>query len=319
MSRSEYDTYRCEPEQASDDGPVLDISAGACTVPDSSNWHPAYSKFLPIPQSEPTLEANVSETQQDLEEEITEAEPVNIDYEVLSEEILAEVLEDEPEMQVELMHTDEDNEIVEPDEEEEDVVLANADEMMQDSYEANAPFSHISRPQITSKLPCNFFLTGETDAFLIDSTDGKRQIYCKTALVQKLPPGYSEFRHMQRLNMIHQIPELGVIAVADQRGRVGLFTSTFWAQEKRHGFKLEIILPLRSEEEQEKRPHKPLLGMTISPIQGQQPRAYSPSESSSEDGKIDIGRFRLMMYYYDHTILAYELSRLRTDAWVLIS
>lgn len=111
--------------------------------------------------------------------------------------------------------------------------------------------------------------------------------------------------------MIHQIPELGAVAVGNQIGRVALLTLTKWpAIEEDRGkipvsadiedyaaFKISAILPLQSQVDGNLRPEEPLLGMAIGPIQGQ-------CNSGGE-----LKRYRLFMTYHDHTILSYEISR----------
>ena len=73
-----------------------------------------------------------------------------------------------------------------------------------------------------------------------------------------------------------------------------------------------MILPTLSQEQQGVRPEVPLLGMAVSPVQGQEMKAYSPSNSAAEVDKRRKpeaqGRYRLLMMYYDHTLLSYEIS-----------
>ena len=85
---------------------------------------------------------------------------------------------------------------------------------------------------------------------------------------------------------------------------------TYWPEAQRHGFKVEAILPTLSQEKQGMRPEVPLLGMAVSPVQGQGMKAYSPSMTEAEDRRTPRGegRYRLLMMYYDHTILSYEIS-----------
>ena len=124
--------------------------------------------------------------------------------------------------------------------------------------------------------------------------------------------------------MIHQIPELGVIAIGNQIGRVALLTLTRWELTEKDrskiyaepdvqehaAFKISAILPLKSQEEKHVRPEKPLLGMAISPIQGQRKMASVNGDSTR--------RYRLLMTYYDHTVLSYEILRETPDGQLLV-
>ena len=136
-----------------------------------------------------------------------------------------------------------------------------------------------------------------------------RAVLCSNALQQKLPP---DIQHLiERLNMIHQIPELGVVAIGNQIGRVALLTLTTWRStekprrkvtslpdvEVHSGFKISAILPRQSQERRNLRPDTPLLGMAVSPVQG-----HRASDAGHR-------RYRLLMTYYDHTILSYEIFR----------
>ena len=106
--------------------------------------------------------------------------------------------------------------------------------------------------------------------------------------------------------MIAQIPELGVVVIGNQVGRVGILTMTKWEAQKQSGYKIECILPFNSEEGKGLRPRKPLMGMAVGPIQGQE--TALPQESP-RIGTQPPRRFRLLMMYCDHTILSYEISR----------
>ena len=95
------------------------------------------------------------------------------------------------------------------------------------------------------------------------------------------------------------IVELNLVIVGSQVGRVALITLTRPKDSfSLHGpatmFRIEHILPTYTHEIQGFRPSVPLLGIAASPLQGQQ-----------KEKKI----WRLIMQYYDHSILNYELSR----------
>lgn len=138
-----------------------------------------------------------------------------------------------------------------------------------------------------------------------------------------MPPGHGELGFIERLNMVHQIPEIGVVAVGNQAGRVALLTMTRWQSCKQPGFKIEVILPYKSQEIQGLRPEVPLMGIAISPVQGQQTRDKSHLRESNANfafkrGTRALRRYRLLIIYRDHTILSYEISRPTIDGEVLI-
>lgn len=165
-----------------------------------------------------------------------------------------------------------------------------------------------------NELPCGVFLTTEYNIQLIvngNSSQSWSNVLCSNLLHQRLPPEMQPLHRIDRLNMSHQIPELGILLVATQVGRIGIITPTYRPGHGDYGFKLDITLPLESQEDEDLRPEWPLLGFAASPVQGYGPRAYSPSdppEIDTADARI-IPKFRLLMYYYDHTVLSYEISR----------
>lgn len=135
-------------------------------------------------------------------------------------------------------------------------------------------------------------------------------VVCHQALHQKIPPG---LRHpgMERLNMMLQIPELGIVAIAYQAGRVALLTMTRKVKNDQYGFRLEWLLPFQTQEEAGKRPDVALLGMAIGPVQGCGKTSGSVIDEPRDSKGLSNGtrRFRLILTYYDHTILSYEIWR----------
>lgn len=182
-----------------------------------------------------------------------------------------------------------------------------------------------TRTKSPSRFPFNLLQTGETDICLFrdilyraDHPNCTR-VCSQQTLHQKLPPGLHHLSHIERLNMIAQIPELGIVLIGNQAGRVGVLTTTYWQATQQAGYKVEHILPFKSQEEKRVRPEEPLMGMAVSPLQGHEYRPdpssirgmtserASPSGLSERRGS--SRRFRLLMMYYDHTVLSYEISR----------
>ena len=142
------------------------------------------------------------------------------------------------------------------------------------------------------------------------------QVLCQQALNQRMPPGFHYLSQMERLNMIAQIPELGVVVIGNQVGRVGILTMTRWEAQKQSGYKIECILPFSSEESKGMRPRKPLMGMAVGPIQGHEtPLPQQSPKITPEQPR----RFRLLMTYCDHTILSYEISRPEEDGDLIVA
>lgn len=176
-----------------------------------------------------------------------------------------------------------------------------------------------TRPNFTD-LPFNLLQTDEKTIHLFrdirfdpDANNNKHpresshsQVRCHQALDQRMPPDFTHQPQLKRLNMMAQIPELGVVVVGGPVGRVGILTTTRWQARKQSGYRIECILPFRSEEEQGLRPRRALMGMAVGPVQGQE--ATLP-DASPRVGALPPMRFRLLMVHYDHTILSYEIFR----------
>lgn len=123
--------------------------------------------------------------------------------------------------------------------------------------------------------------------------------------------------------MIYQMPSLGIVAIASQVGRVALLTMTrlkSHSEGKRSllGFRVEHILPFQSQEDRGERPEVPLLGMAVGPMQGhglgdESTGVSKINEAGGDDEKGEC-RYRLLMVYYDHTVLSYEIGRRKTDS-----
>lgn len=162
-------------------------------------------------------------------------------------------------------------------------------------------------------LPFNILFTTKTDLYLLQDLKIAPFHNFKYAQLNHhkircpYPTGNGTFA-MERTNMIHSIPELSLVIVGNQAGRVALVTMTYWPKrgrdfvqaDRRCGFKIETVLPTRSERESHVCSQLPLLGIAVSPIQGHE-----------ENHPLRVGprRYRLLMTYYCHTLLSYEIYR----------
>lgn len=121
-------------------------------------------------------------------------------------------------------------------------------------------------------------------------------IFCANILKQALPPiiernGLGNF---ERLNMVHQIPDLGVVIIASQIGRCAVCSLTRNGRTGTLGLRVDWILPTRKQESKMLRPVRPLLGIATSPVQGRassEQKNPTPEEEDSiawgSDGVLD--------------------------------
>lgn len=121
-------------------------------------------------------------------------------------------------------------------------------------------------------------------------------VFCANILKQALPQVIeaSNHAHIDRLNMLLQIPELGIVVIATQIGRCAVCALTKNEKTGTLGLRVDWTLPTKMQELKGLRPVGPLLGIAASPVQGRF-RSGSPpgSQSSAEtsgwgaDGIID--------------------------------
>ncbi|KAI9742043.1 MAG: hypothetical protein M1834_000433 [Cirrosporium novae-zelandiae] len=154
------------------------------------------------------------------------------------------------------------------------------------------------------------FCSLKFDLILMDQNH-RPHIVFRRLVKQDLPSNLQNITQMDRLNMSAYIPELGLVAIATQLGRVALLSLTATPQGQL-AFKVEHILPFDSQEKAKKRPEVALLGLAVGPIQG---RGVGRNEDGVLDGeeawrKIEgERRYRLLLTYYDHSVLSYEIGR----------
>ena len=163
-------------------------------------------------------------------------------------------------------------------------------------------------------LPFSLLYTSECDITFSPNPLAPFTIEMHEPLLQKIPLSLTHISHFERLNMIIQIPELGIVAIGSQIGRVALLTMSRMTYTGQRGLRLDWILPFKSQEDANYRPLQPLLGIAASPIQGHQsapePEGNLPAiENESHRLTKLTTRYRLLLYYSDHTVMSYELSR----------
>jgi hypothetical protein len=114
---------------------------------------------------------------------------------------------------------------------------------------------------------------------------------------------YSDLEGCQRLSLQAQIPELGVLIVGSPKGRVAIFSlgqcNWYPRTVPVYFHRLDWLLPLASQEERGERPESRLAGIAVSPVQGRIGKMI---------GEV-ARKWRLLLYYVDHSVLSYELSK----------
>ena len=129
-------------------------------------------------------------------------------------------------------------------------------------------------------------------------------IFIEDPLRQELSEDFREMTMMSiydRLSLIVQIPEIGVVLVGSPIGRVAVFTLHQLVPdptkqlnsigEPFYTMRLDHLLPTSDQERQGQRPTQVLVGLSAGPV-------FS-----------DQHRWRIMLLYRDFTMLSYEIYR----------
>ncbi|KAI4178491.1 MAG: hypothetical protein LQ346_007429 [Caloplaca aetnensis] len=193
--------------------------------------------------------------------------------------------------------------------------------------------SHKTRPAV---LPFHVLRTTQLDIFLHHTiqpyTDDRtnlsstKTVYCCRPLHQYLTRYDTQLARLERLNMVLQIPELGILVIGDQMGRVALLTMTRCmatskkSKDNKFGFRFERFLPLMSQEDENERPRTELLGVAVGPVarhllkrpDGLCDEGYDYEHVRRREAWREFEgsrRYRVILYYRDHTVLSYEIGR----------
>jgi hypothetical protein len=143
-----------------------------------------------------------------------------------------------------------------------------------------APYRLIqgSRP-ITERIDIPFLIFTKEDMFLIQGiseTSINQSLSPIVAMRRPLHPNrwIESLMSCDRHCFFSQIPELGVFIVGSPVGRAGICSLYYTKDEDtgqpRYGFKLEYILPFRSDNDKRiaGAPYTKLLGVAVAPVQG---------------------------------------------------
>lgn len=230
------------------------------------------------------------------------------------------------------LDAEDDNPFANISEEDEDAGLSDITmEEVSEAEDHGLPISGIEeRKQNELSAPCHQTLPGrapprfpilhtsEINVRLLSNLYNGARTICRNVLAQQPPPYGMSLGNFERLNMVMQIPELSMVAVGCQTGRVALFTLTRDAEQPEATMRLEAIVPFRRQEEAGMRPVQPLLGMALGPIQGRERTLEADITKLTTSmkrrkelwrKKEKVRRYRLMLMYYDHTVLSYEIGR----------
>ncbi|KAI5207560.1 hypothetical protein AUEXF2481DRAFT_36532 [Aureobasidium subglaciale EXF-2481] len=176
-------------------------------------------------------------------------------------------------------------------------------------------------------LPCPIMQLSFQDVYLYQpSLNNKAWDHFPMPSIRRLfrqeVPAIFESPKFGRISMYTQIPSLGVVIIATQKGRVAILSLTSTTTkvldyarfdpsqlpterpriEKRvYGFRVDHMLPLPSQEEAGHRPKAGIHGIAVGPVQGTE---------HLEDG---LKRWRLMVHYQNFAMLAYEIGKPRKD------
>lgn len=104
-------------------------------------------------------------------------------------------------------------------------------------------------------------------------------VYCSDLLSFQRPVYYIASLSIDRLNMTQYIPELGIVVVGSQIGRVAVCTLTRKGCEGPFGVRVDWILPFGWQEKTQQRPRTHLLGIALGPVQ--------PTSVSEDDDELE--------------------------------
>lgn len=181
----------------------------------------------------------------------------------------------------------------------------------------------LDRPFATPIRPC--LIVTKEEIYLIERPCPPSRLHPPDSIItmrRPLHPGNSDpyLAPYDRLCYLSQIPELGIFIVASPIGRAAVFSLYYTKQtsksEPAYGFNLEYLLPFDPNDDTEliNVPNARLLGIAVSPVQGMSDTPKDPDVVNHRQKASHSRRWRLMMYYTDHTVLGFELSKRSQDA-----
>ncbi|PLB49408.1 hypothetical protein P170DRAFT_475705 [Aspergillus steynii IBT 23096] len=119
---------------------------------------------------------------------------------------------------------------------------------------------------VNSRFPILHF--SQTDIRLVAHPFAPHaSVVCGAPLRQPFTHPIVSIRACDRFNMVKYVPEHGIVVAASQKGRAAIIALTE-SEAAGLSFRVDWIVPFESQEKYGDRPLIPLLGMSVSPIQG---------------------------------------------------
>jgi len=187
-------------------------------------------------------------------------------------------------------------------------------------------FARARFPRHMSKNLCILRSTG-TDIELQPFDRRGTAVTCKSVLVHhnhhgmRLEPYDLTKSCSERISMLIHVPELHLVVAGSLNGRVALLTLTktvALVKDKpiRRGFRIDKVLPRKSEEDMKLRPWCCLHGMAMSRVPDRGARGLD-LQRGDEPRALPL-QFRLILHYMNHNILSYVISRREADGELLV-
>lgn len=189
--------------------------------------------------------------------------------------------------------------------------------------------AHINFRSPTSLCPlsCPILHTSVRNIYLLQPSSKSAKSTDHLPAMLLADPWQQRVRHPRAYNLerierscMHaHIPSLGLVVVGNQKGRVAVLSlvksrrsvdikikkRSIRAQKWVYGMKLEALLPFSGQERAGYRPLAALHGVAVGPVQG------------TEIVGLEERRWRILVMYQDHTVLAYEVGRKKGEANVV--
>jgi hypothetical protein len=157
----------------------------------------------------------------------------------------------------------------------------------------------ISSPLLPASPLSNFPILhfSQTDIRLIPHPFASHHtVACYAPLRQPFTHPVASIRACDRFNMVQYIPEHGIVVAVSQKGRAAVISLTE-SDEAGLAFRVDWIVPFESQEKYGDRPLVPLLGMSVSPIQGFELPPDIPYIPRGEENLTDLAfRYRLVTH-----------------------
>ncbi|KAK3496865.1 uncharacterized protein B0T23DRAFT_426042 [Neurospora hispaniola] len=175
----------------------------------------------------------------------------------------------------------------------------------------------------------SILLTSSTDVCLLHMDPQGTPVLCRQVLpyhnhLNRHQSPYDLHRdYSQRIGMLLHVPELNLVVLGSLCGRVALVRLTktaklFYGAPVRRGFRVEMVLPRRSEEDKRMRPWCTLHGIAISPMPDPKTDGISLHKEGDEGQEPALKKWRLVLHYLDHTILTYIIMKTKDDEDLLV-